>query len=82
MCVQGAWAAYASHAFGPWIAGRARVMHGICSFGMTYAATRLIKWLALRFRCDPSAPREGDRARDRPTRSTAWCSTRAVRAPA
>ncbi|KUZ26765.1 hypothetical protein [Burkholderia territorii] len=52
MCVQGTWATYANHAFGPWIAGRAAVVQGICSFGMTYAVTRLIEWSVVRFRTD------------------------------
>ncbi|CAB4052926.1 hypothetical protein LMG9964_06617 [Paraburkholderia phenoliruptrix] len=57
MCVQGAWAAHTNHAVGPWIVGRAAVVQGICSFGMTYAVTRLITWLAVRFRCDAPEPR-------------------------
>ncbi|CAN0620813.1 conserved membrane protein of unknown function [Burkholderia multivorans] len=57
MCLQGAWAAYANHAFGPWVAGRAAVVQGACSFGMTYAVTRLIEWLVMAFRANRQALR-------------------------
>lgn len=57
MCVQGAWAAYANHTAGPWIAGRSAVVQGLCSFGMTYCVTRLIEWLVPRFRSGPPVSR-------------------------
>ena len=54
LCVQGTWATWANADAGKWIAVKAGVVQGLCSFVMTYLVTMFMEFVLLRVSFSPA----------------------------